>query len=411
MSKAIVTDMVLEEVMALFERRVVTPSTLFAANSLAQAVILHDTVVLGMVGAVGAKLGGGLFVEGQFAEIGIAGDTLRRPAITESGFTISDESPYAKAPLTHWLAPDQFSANVSVEAEASHLSVVLDYLRARKLSDLTAESALEDHFGVRGGRKAQVVNPAAFKRFNEDVLKGGGKALTANDLTVVRDLSWLAAAGITVAWANKYEIYHALLERPLYAGQLPRPGGPLELVGKLTDENSLTEFWAEDLVLPPFFGMVVSDPQFSLEDFWQLLWASRERHEPFRQAIGEFELAVYAASTQRELRGILQAHRQSWQALIARQQYRAEHRLLYTVSDAAASLGKSVLKELTDADRAEKKISRTGGLVQLWDDIGGIAPAARAAELLGHHFGSIPDARAWSQIRSLVNQLESAAGR
>lgn len=410
MKKAIVTDMVLEEVEALFERRVVTPSTLFAANSLAQAVILHDEVCLGMVRSAGALLSGGEFVEAQFLDLHLGADSPRRPQVAEPNFEIEDSSPYSSAPITYWLAPESFVSNTSVETELAHLEVVLDFLRARQLTDITGDDALLDNFGVHGGRRVNLVDECKFNEFNKDVLKAGGKVLTPNDLTTVRDLAWLAAAGLTVAWARKYEVYHALLERPLYAGQLPRPGGPLELVEKMAEENQAVDFWAGEIGLPPFFGMIISDRHFSVQDFWSLLWQMRDRHEEFRISVGGFEASIYGAATQRELKSILAEYRSSWDALLTQKNYKTEHRLLYTVADAVASNGKSLMKELIEANRAERKILHTGGLVRLWDDMEAITPATRAPELLQRHFGSVPDDRTWTNVHALVKKVNSAAG-
>jgi hypothetical protein len=410
MGTAIVTDMILEEVEALFEQRVVTPSTLFAANSLAQAVVLHDRVFLGMVAAAGASLSGGDFVQDAFSQLRLGQEAPRRPDVVEAEFDIGDATPLGRAPIMHWLSPDRFTASTTAVAETGNLEVVLDYLRVRRLSDIIQDAALLDNFGVEGGPIADVVDPGKLASFNEEVRQAGGKDFYANDLTVLRDIAWLAAAGITVAWARRYEVYHALLERPFYAGQLPRPGGPLELVQTLAEQDQLSHFWAQDMVLPPFFGMVVSDPRFSVADFWALLWASRERHAAFRQAIAQFEAATYAATSQRELSALLADHRASLQALIERRQYQSENRLLYTVSGLLTSAGKSVLKDLEAADRADKKIARTGGLVRLWDDVGSIAPATQVPQLLQRHFGRVPDPRAWSQVHTLVKQVNSAAG-
>ncbi len=51
----IVTDTLLLEVGSLIENEIVTPSTLFALNSLIQAVTLHDKVILGLCGFVGER--------------------------------------------------------------------------------------------------------------------------------------------------------------------------------------------------------------------------------------------------------------------------------------------------------------------------------------------------------------------
>lgn len=410
MRKAIVTDLVLQEVEALFERNVVTPSTLFAANSLAQAVILHDQVFLGMIGTVGGSPSGGLFVESKFRDLHLGDASPRRPVVIEPEFEISKDSPYYKVPIETWLAPRNILNLHSIETEINHLELVLDFLRARRPSDITADTALFDSFGVQEGYGRSTADKIKFSKFNEDVRKAGGRDISPTDLTTIRDMAWMAAAGSIVAHEHNYEVYHSLIERPLYAGQLLEAGGPLALVKKMEEANQPPVFWAREMVLPPFFGMIISDQNFNANDFWSLLWQMRDRHEDFRTAITKYETAIQVATTQGELNAILADHQESWDTLLALRKNVADRRILYTVADAVISAGSSFMKYAQTKNTENIKISRTGGLVRLWDDIGAIAPATKVPELLRQHFNSVPDALAWKELHSLVKKINSTAG-
>jgi hypothetical protein len=403
MNRAIVTDIALIETAALLEQRVVTPSTLFAANSIAQAVIFHDEVILGITGLVGMSHDGIDFIADKLDR-----SVARRPTIGEFSNEIDDGSTYAT--LLHWVAADQTTANSAADVEVAHFSVVQDFLRARRLADITGESSLLDDFGVRGGRRGDIANQRLFSTFNADVVSRGGQPLSPNDLITVRDMAWLAAAGYTLSRALKVDVYHALIERPFYAGQLRKPQGPLELVRRASAALEVEEAWFKDVRVPPFFGMILSEPTFSVRDFWSLLLQARMRHSDFRAAISTFEMAFRNARTKGEQRDILDDHTRAWDALLERRDYFARERILYVIADAAKTLGKSLLDRLVELQRFEHATGKVGGLVKLWDTMRQIAPDENVRELLGSHFGSAPSDAHWAKVGHIVKAVNSAAG-
>lgn len=403
MSVAIVTDVALIEAAALLERRVVTPSTLFAANSLAQAVILHDQVLLGMTGTVGMRHEGIDFVAQNLER-----DFARRPTISDfSADALNADS--GNQTFSYWIAPDRITANSLPNVEIAHFSVVEDFLRARRMSDIIGASALLDSFGVAGSRSGHAKDATLFSAFNAEVMSKGGQPLSPDDLLTVRDMAWLAAAGYTASRVLNFEVYHALIERPFYADQLKRPLGPLELVQRASVAIEPEEAWFGEISIPPFFGMILSDQRFSSRDFWSLLIDARDRNSKFRGAIGSFQAAFGCARTKGEQQDILNEYNRAWTALIERQEYFAKERILYIIADAAKTLGKSLLDQLVKLQRFESAVGKVGGLAVLWQDMRQIAPNGAARDLLGRHFGSVPSAEHWNQVSDAVKRVNTAA--
>jgi len=133
MSTAIVTDLVLNDVESLFERGLVTPSTLFAANSLVQAVVLHDDVILGMTPALGGRPTAVDFVENAFSALRLGHATPHRPKIADPAFNVNPDENGDPIPLSDWLSPYSYPQSDSWKMEKSHFEAVHDFFRARKV--------------------------------------------------------------------------------------------------------------------------------------------------------------------------------------------------------------------------------------------------------------------------------------
>lgn len=402
---AIVTDMALIEATVFIEDGVVTPSTLFAMNNLVQAVVLHDTVILGMAGLVGSN----------HPRINAIADALgtdisKIPRIGQ----FQDALPASVYPkILHWVASDRPIASISASAEFNHLSVVLDYLRVRKLVDINEDHSLKNNFGVVkpfSSSTAVVDDQRIFQLFEVAVAAKGGTPITANDLWALRDLAWTASAGYTLSRNLHVNVYHSLTERPFYGSELREPKGPLNLVSKATEEVTIEDAYFDEILIPPFLGLILSNASFQRDVFWQILLDTRQKHRKFRKSITQFHQAWHSAKTVGEQRKLRQTHERAWEALLGKEEHLANERMTYRLGRAVTSGGRSLMTDAIKLDRFGQAISAIGGLVRLWKDLQDVTPAKDGRRVLGQHFADLASPEHWQTIQKLVASVNSAAG-
>ena len=401
---AIITDMALIEAMAFIEDGVVTPSTLFAMNNLVQAVVLHDSVFLGMAGLVGAGYGQSC----QVAEL-LGSEISGVPSVGQFHEDI-DQEVYPQ--ILHWVASERPIASLSVTAELDHLSVVLDYLRARKISDITDKDSLTQAFGVKkafGTPSAVIANQQLFESFEAEIAKKGGTSISPNDLLALRDLAWSAAAGYTLSRILHFNIYHSLLERPFYASELTEPKGPLKLVSKAMEELSIENAYFDEIAVPPFLGLILSSRNFEPRFFWKMLLDARHKYRRLRKSVKEFHEAWHGAATVREQRDLLLIHNRAWKALLDKEEYLGRERILYVLVRALITTGKTAVTEAIQFSQLKQAIGSVGGLVKLWKDMQDIVPSKDGRRVLGKHFQNLTTAAHWKEINRRIACVNSAA--
>lgn len=400
---AILTDTLLLEVGSLIENEVVTPSTLFALNSLIQAVTLHDKVILGLCGFVGGKIS---TIENLQSNLGK--DIAKLSSVGYLDKFIPKE---VYRDILYWVGGLSLLPNLSAKTEINHLSVVKDYLSARKLQDIVRKDALENDFGVQekiAERRAIVCSENSFRAFNQDVLAHGGERISANDLFAVRELAWQAAAGYTLGNVLRIEVYHSLIERPFYGRELREPKGPLALVRQAVDELSIEEAWFTEIDIPPFLGILLTNPVFRVKDVWMMIRDIRETHRLFRKAVTEFKGEWLAAKTIGEQRKLLREHTRAWEALLGKERYMETQKITYILGKAAKTLGKSLLDDATEFDKYGQALRTVGGLVKLWENMQDITPLQDSREILKRHFSQVADPNHWREVRKLVANVNSA---
>jgi len=400
---AILTDTLLLEVGALVENEVVTPSTLFALDSLIQAVTLHDKVILGLCGFVGGRIS-----TVETLQLNLGKDIAKLSHVGYLDKFIPNE---VYRDILYWVGGLSLLPNLSMKTEIDHLSVVNDYLNARKLQDIVRKDALENNFGVQekiAQRRAIVCDENKFKAFNQDVLTHGGEGISANDLLAVRELAWQTAAGYNLGNALRIEVYHSLIERPFYGRELREPKGPLALVRQAVDELSIEEAWFTEIDIPPFLGILLSNPVFRLKDIWVMIRDIRETHRLFRKAVTEFKNEWLAAKTRGEQRKILREHTRAWEALLGKEHYMETQRITYILGKAAKTLGKSLLDDAIEFDKYGQALRTVGGLVKLWKNMQDITPLQDGRKVLKGHFSQVADPNHWREVRKLVANVNSA---
>lgn len=404
---ALITDITLIETNALIEEGIVTPSTLFAANSLVQAFVLHDKVILGTSGLAGMS-------HSAIDNINflVGNSVARKPQIGEFVDEVSQVSEDAYSNLLYWVASEHLVANLNQDSEINHFSLVLDYLRTKKLSDLTDEDALTKNFGIRksfGDRDTTIADHSLFNLFNDNVISKGGTPISVNDLYVLRDLAWIAAGGYMLSRCTNSEVYHSLLERPFYASELKRPEGPLNLVNRAVSELDIEEIHFDEVKIPPFLGLIFSDKLFHRKDFYKLILESRERHEQFRNSISHFNRDWKSAKNIGDQRRLIKDQKDAWDALMQKEEHYANERITYFLGRWAASFKKAIMEDLIRRDQYNQRIDKVGGLVKLWYELQDIIPTTDGRAILSKHFENLPTISHWEKVSKLLDIVNSSA--
>jgi hypothetical protein len=407
---ALITDNTLIEAAALIKKGIVTPSSLFAANSLVQAVILHDQVILGVAGLASISHESIPFIHNE-----LSAEVSRVPKVGDFQKEISEvpgaEDEYPN--ILYWVASERPVANAELDSEVDHFSVVLDYLRVKDLSDITDENALEEKFGIGkpfAGPQVEILDKKLFDSFNKDVVEKGGISFTPNDLFALRDLAWTAAAGYNLSALLNMEVYHSLLERPFYANELKKPHGPLNLPKQAEAELGNVTLNCKEIDIPPFLGLILKEKSFDRKHFFSFLLESRKKHQSFRKAVSEFNYEFNAVNTKGEQLKLVKEYEDAWKALIDRTEYYSKERITYFLGRWAANPIKALMEDLIRRDQYNQRIDRVGGLVKLWKDLQDIVPSNDGRTVLNKFFNKLPTTNHWEKVQKLLKHVNSAAG-
>lgn len=382
-----------------------TPSGLYALNSVVEATILHDRVLLGLFG-----IAGGQHASVKQLEEGLGSDIAQVPDVLqfEDRFSVDD---YAQ--LLYWVGGPGRLVNASADAELGNLGVIADYFRVSDTPPLLTEGSFESAFGVRSvsGHYGTVVDSVRFQAFNQQIKSAGGTPISPNDIVSIQDLAWQAAAARSIGATLAVELYPSLMERTFYFDLLRKPRGPLQLVHELKRELSLADLWLDEIEIPPFVGMALRDVRGDASKFWQVVRDLRSKHEAFRASVANFRTAWSSAKTLKEQRDLLLSHQRAWNALLQKEDLRRTKRLTYVLGRAATTLGKSLMDEAIELDRFDQALHQVGGLVKLWDDARSIPTTTESRELLERLFQEVAPPTHWKRVRALTEAVENIKGR
>ena len=405
---AFLSDRLVVEAIRFLEKRVATPSTLFALNSLVQAIILHDQLVVGLASMVGAEL-----PEYQIIREKLGDDVS--PRVFAPNF--DDLNSNLMKDTYYWLAPTHFSAVESTAHEVPMLTVLVDFLHIGTINDLVAdEDTFCERFGVKkpfAHHDAQIEDQQAFNRLKGHLITHGRSLISPNDLLSIRDQAGLVAAGVAIGKVTGRDFYHALHERPLVANEMEGQG-PKRLVQLMESElYDGSTIGIEDIDIPPFLGMIMSEREDWLENFWELVLELRRRHVKFRNVYGDFQIA-WRLANRGEQRILKRDYDQAWSALLEKENYRCEQRFSHATLQALLSAGKSIAKSAIELDRFDQAICRVGGLVRLWGDMNAITSQHNARNMISRKCNDVASELQWREVVQGIQwaqrSIESARG-
>jgi len=129
---------IIEAIACLSGTAPLTPSGLYALNSVVEATILHDRVLLGLVGIVGSK-----HASVEQLEEGLGSDIAQAPNVLQ----FADRFPAGDyGQLLHWIGgPGMYLVNASADAELGNLGVIADYFRVSDTPPLLTAVVLSQH--------------------------------------------------------------------------------------------------------------------------------------------------------------------------------------------------------------------------------------------------------------------------
>ena len=390
------TDRLCLEAMQFIERGVATPSTLFAANSLIQAVVLHEHVVVGLSAFMGANFGAIDTIKGKLGS-GIAPNNIIDPDLP----TISTEM---ASNLYFWLSPVNLTMIQSSQSELSNIEAAADIVRVLSHQQLTLK---DDEFEILTGVRhsptgeAMISNRDVFDTFCMQLQQKQIAVFSPSDLLALRDTAGLIEAGSVLSQFTGCQLYTALQER-IFQGHGIQYQGPAKIVKNM--ENELYDGWIlglQEFTVPPFLGILLSMFKDWDGRFWQRILDLRQRYTALRTAIGTFQIEFkYGSMSQR--RRLKKDFDTGWAALLESFDDDQMKQLVKLACN-PVEFARAGYERHTD-------IASVSCLISLWKDMGDISQSCLVHEILAKKCEDVTSIHDWQRVSRLMQSFTTLDG-